>query len=112
MQELTSIFAILVGLLVRIAIPLVITIVVILILRRADARWQKEAEQLPPVVTVENPHCWDIKNCPAEQVNECPAPTSLAPCWQVRRQKNGYLREACLTCQIFRQAPLPTPVHS
>jgi hypothetical protein len=109
--DTAAILAILIGLLLRFGLPMVITLMVIVILRKVDARWQKEAEQSPPTVEVENPHCWEIKNCTPEQMSECPAPTSTKPCWQIRRQKNGYLREECLTCQVFQQAPLPAPIH-
>lgn len=112
MEWLNSVLAIVFGLLVRLAIPLFITALVIVILRAVDKRWQEEAKELPLPVQVDKPQCWDVKNCTSEQMRECPTPASPEPCWQVHRQANGYLREDCLTCVIFRQAPVPTPVHS
>lgn len=112
MEWLNSVLAIVFGLLVRLAIPLFITALAIVILRAVDKRWQEEAKELPLPVQVDKPHCWDVKNCTPEQMRECPSPSSSEPCWQVHRQANGYLREECLTCVIFRQAPVPTPVHS
>jgi hypothetical protein len=111
MENLDTILVILIGLLLRFGLPMAITVVVVFILRKLDARWQAETEEVPPTVEMVSPHCWEIKNCMPEQMRECPTPTSTQPCWQVRRQKNGYLREECLTCQVFNQAPLPVPVH-
>lgn len=112
MEWINSILVIVFGLLVRLAIPLFITALVIVILRAVDKRWQDEAKELPAAVNVDKPQCWDVKNCAPEQRRDCPSPRSSEPCWQVHRQANGYLREECLTCVVFRQAPIPAPVHS
>mgnify|MGYP001412411865 CR=1 FL=1 len=111
MENLDTALVILIGLLLRFGLPLAITVAVVVILRKLDARWQAEAGQLPPAVEVEKISCWDVKNCTPEQMSKCPAPTSTQPCWQIHRQMNGYLHERCLTCEIFNQAPLPAPVH-
>lgn len=111
MEWLNNVLAIVFGLLIRLAVPLFITALVIVILRAVDKRWQEEAQQLPASVNVEKPRCWDVKDCAPEQMSECPSPTSPEPCWQVHRLPNGYLREECLTCVVFRMAPIPTPVH-
>lgn len=112
MENISALLAVLTGLLLRFGIPIAITLLIIVVLRKVDARWQAEAAQIPPVVEVEKPHCWEVKNCPIEQMQSCPSPTSIIPCWQVRRQQNGYLREECLTCLVFRQAPVPAHTHS
>ena len=112
MEWINSILAIMFGLLLRLAIPIFITALAITLLRVVDKRWQEEAQQMPLPVQVDKPSCWDVKNCAPEQMRECPSPKSAEPCWQVHRQANGYLREECLTCVVFRQAPIPTPVHS
>ena len=104
METINSILFVLIGLLVRLAIPIAVTAVLIYGLRKMDARWQVEA-QSPP--SIEKPNCWKIKNCPPEQVANCIAPVSSLPCWQVYRLPNGYLRDECLSCEVFRQAPIP-----
>ena len=109
MEWINSVLAIVSGLLIRLAIPLFITALVIVILRAVDKRWQEEAKELPLPVQVDKPQCWDVNNCAPEQRRDCPSPKSSEPCWQVHRQSNGYLREDCLTCVVFRQAPIPTP---
>jgi hypothetical protein len=111
MEWFNLILVALFGLLLRLAIPLAITLLAVYILHKVDVRWQEEAAQVPPAVVVQKVPCWDIKNCPAEQRANCPSPTSVEPCWQAQRLSNGYLREECINCQVFYQAPIPTPVH-
>ncbi len=108
MDTMNSLYAVLTGLVIRLAIPIGITLIAIMILRKIDARWQKEAEQLP-LPAAKKPHCWEINQCNAEAMENCPAPASSLPCWQVHRLNNGYLDEQCLTCKVFLQAP-PVPV--
>ncbi len=109
MDGLNSLLAFLAGLGLRLAIPLAITILTVYILRKVDERWQAEAGQVPPTLTVEKPRCWEIKKCAPELRRACPSPTSPEPCWQIHRKANGYLSEACLTCDVFCQAPVPAP---
>jgi hypothetical protein len=109
--DIATTLVIVIGLLVRFGIPIIITLAVVFILRKLDANWRKEAEETPLAVNVENQDSWDATNCSPDPVSECPTSTSIQPCWQIHRQKNGYLREECLTCQIFHQATLPAPVH-
>ncbi len=98
--------AILIGLLLRLAIPILLTALVIAFLRRLDANWQSEAKYVP--ISVEKPQCWKTKKCTTAQQRICPAIKSPSPCWQVFRLPNGYLREKCLTCDVLAQAPLPS----
>ncbi len=94
------------GLLLRIGIPLAVSILIFFLLRRLDQRWQKEAQAIP-VITSQRP-CWEIKGCSEQKRKDCPA-TSQAniPCWQVFRTKNGLLREECMGCDVFHLAPVP-----
>jgi hypothetical protein len=111
MQWLYSTLAVLTGLILRLAIPIAITLLAVYILHRVDVRWQEEAMHMPAPEDVEKPQCWDIKNCPAKNRSECASLNSAEPCWQAQRLPNGYLREECLVCQVFHQAPIPSPVH-
>jgi hypothetical protein len=93
------------GLLLRIGIPVAVTALVFLLLRHLDERWQKETLALP-VINSQRP-CWEIKGCTEERRSACPASAQLdTPCWQVFRTKNG-LREECLGCKVFHLAPAP-----
>src|SRR6266487_4914198 len=105
METVTSLLAILAGLFLRLAIPIIGTGMLIYFLRKLDAHWQAEAEVQPlPAQKVE---CWKIKGCSPKKQKNCVAASSPWPCWQVFRQPNGYLQEACLSCEVFRDAPIP-----
>ena len=104
METVTAILALLTGLLVRLAIPLSITAILIYGLRKLDARWQAEAQDH---TLIEKPKCWEVKSCSLEQKETCAASQSPMPCWQVYRLPNGYLRDECLSCAVFRHAPIP-----
>ncbi len=104
MSEFSAAFAVLAGVAIRLAIPVILTILLVQLLRIQDARWQQEGEQVPGLV--EKPACWEIKNCPPDCFRNCPGYTSPLPCWQARRLANGYLREECLGCKVFLVAPV------
>lgn len=105
MEPITTLFALTLALLARLALPIAITLVLVFFLRKLDARWQEEAQHVVP--QIEKPECWKIKGCSAEQRKDCPAFSSPQPCWQVYRQPNGYLNEKCLICKVFIDAPIP-----
>ena len=105
METISSILVLLVGLLIRLAVPIAMTVILIFLLRKLDARWQKEANS--PTLVVQKPECWKTKGCSPEQIACCTAAKSPLPCWQVSRLPNGYLREECLACNVFIQTPMP-----
>ena len=105
METVISILALIAGFLIRLAIPIALTALLIFFLRKLDAHWQAEAELPPPVVPTVD--CWKIKNCTVEQRKVCVAYQATLPCWQAKRLPNGYLREECLSCEVFTEAPMP-----
>ena len=106
METFISFLYIIAGLLLRLALPILGTVLIVFLLRKLDERWQAEAELNPRVV--EKPECWKIKGCTPQQTEKCEAYQSKLPCWQVYRLPNGYLNEECLSCQVFTEAPIPT----
>ena len=106
METLISFLYIIAGLLLRLAIPILGTVLLVVYLRKLDKRWQAEAELLPRVM--QKPECWKIQGCTPQQIENCEASKSELPCWQVYRLPNGYLHEECLSCQVFTEAPIPT----
>jgi hypothetical protein len=111
-EPLTQIAAYLAGLLLRIAIPLGVTAVLVWLLRRVDAHWKEEAQYSRPRPAQSNP-CWALRRCPTERRAACPAFLQHeVPCWQLFRDEGGHLREACLTCPVFRTAPVPAGVQA
>jgi hypothetical protein len=109
-MEINAFVLFLLGTLLRIGIPVAVTILVIALLRRLDRRWQKQNLALPVVAAGTRP-CWEIKGCSEEKRKGCAAAAKPdVPCWQVFRSKNGTLRENCLGCDVFRQAPVPVHI--
>jgi len=105
METLTSLLAIITGLLLRLAIPIAGTILLVYFLRKLDGHWQAEARLAP--MPAEKVECWKIKGCSDEQRKNCIGAASSLPCWQVQRQPNGYLHEKCISCEVFINAPIP-----
>lgn len=103
---------IIIGLFIRIVIPVVLTVVVVYGLRKLDERWKQEAAgELRPAAQPRNIGCWEINKCPADKLASCKAYANPdRPCWQVFRQGDGHLQERCLVCQVFRRSPVPIPV--
>ena len=105
METIISFLIILGGMIFRLAVPILGTILLISFLRRLDNRWQAEAELQS--MAIEKPECWKIKGCDPAQVSQCQGASSPLPCWQAYRQPNGYLNEECLSCTVFTEAPVP-----
>lgn len=105
METIISFLAVLAGLLLRLAIPIAGTAIIIYLLRKLDARWQAEAQLSP--VSAPKVECWKTKGCSPAQQKNCIAASSPLPCWQVFRQPNGYLRKECISCGVFVDAPIP-----
>ena len=94
------------GVLLRLGIPIALTALVFALLHRLDKRWREEALALP-VIPAGKP-CWEIKGCPEERKKNCLAVAHPnTPCWQVFRTRDGVMKETCLGCDVFRQAPVP-----
>jgi hypothetical protein len=111
-MDLSGIGLFLIGLLLRLGIPIGVTLILVRWLSRLDARWQedarRDAEVMASTSRARNTGCWDVRHCPPEQKTRCPAfAHKEIPCWQLFRQKNGTLREGCLGCRVFREAPVP-----
>ena len=105
METIPAFLALCFGLLVRLALPIAITLVLVYFLHRLDSRWQAEAHLQP--MLLQKPESWKIKGCPLERQTNCIARTSSLPCWQMLRLPNGYLREECISCKVFIDAPIP-----
>jgi hypothetical protein len=112
MEWLTTTFSVILLFLLRVLIPIAITIAFIGLLKWLDERWKKEADvEESQVLKIGNAGCWEINNCPDEERAGCKAfQNPDQPCWQVFRDKNGRLQESCIGCDIFRQAPIPVAV--
>lgn len=115
MDPLSPVIVFLLGVMLRIGLPLAATALIIWLLQGLDAHWQADAREarqraLAPATATPRVPCWVIKNCSPEQRAACPIyGHAEVLCWQYFRDEQGHLREACLVCQVFRTAPTPVP---
>lgn len=107
-MNIESFFALLIGLSFRLLLPLALTALVVFWLRKLDKRWQKEAEKERDLLVKDETPCWKEQGLSVDEI-KARAAASGKPCWQIHRLSNGYLREACLDCEVFLNAPVPEP---
>lgn len=113
MDAYSAIITFMIGLLLRFVLPVGGTILMILVLRHWDQRWQQEAQDASMHLTASNIGCWEINKCPEENLAKCEAYAKRdIPCWQVFRDGTGRLQEQCLDCEVFRRAPVPAELQS
>jgi hypothetical protein len=105
-MDTNAILALLLGLTVRLGLPLLVTLLVVIGLRRLDGRWQKEAELERNLLVRDEEPCWKEQGLSMDEI-KVRVSESGKPCWQIHRLSNGYLREACLDCEVFINAPAP-----
>lgn len=100
-----------IGTVLRLGLPILLTIAVIYLLSQLDKSWTSKALRegaVPASAFAHNTGCWDVKGCSHEQREHCDAYAHPeTPCWQHYRNSNGELREGCIGCDVFRKAPIP-----
>ena len=106
-------FTLIFGFLLRLALPIIFTGVIVWILHRMDVRWQKEAMKQVAnneLIPIQNIQCWDVHDCSPGRKATCPAfMNPNIPCWEAHR-RNGQLQEACLRCAFRKVKVTPIPV--
>ena len=113
MEWLDTFYYMILGLVLRFAIPISITGLIIIWLRWLDGRWQEEAEKYIRLVGNVSfwegrTPCWDAKNCSPERRNSCPAyQNGQKACWQVLSEQDGRLKDECLGCNVFLDTAAP-----
>ena len=138
MSPITEILTIISLFVLRLGVPLAITLVIAYLLRRLDARWEKEArleqeiggmtrkvvkqketsislprsplpEPLPVAFDSYGKPCWEIKDCDPINMEHCPAHKDPSvPCWQARREEEGKIPLECYHCELFLLAIQPS----
>lgn len=109
MEWLPTTLAMILGILLRIAVPILVTILFVFLLKKLDERWKAESDLGDGVpLKPGNVGCWEINKCPEAMRAKCKAYQNQdVPCWQVFRNENGRLKERCIGCDVFRHAPVP-----
>jgi len=112
MSEWQGFLGALLWIIFRFGLPIFFTVLMVWIFKRLDAHWQIEAVErrasmgssyAAPVI-----RCWQINDCPEPICSGCVAfQQQETPCWQHFRADDGTLKEECLGCRVFSQAPVP-----
>jgi hypothetical protein len=115
METLRTLETVLIGLGMRIGLPLAVTALATWLLLRLDRHWQEQARtrraQLAVGAARHSVRCWEENDCSAEKRASCPAyARQNVPCWQAFRETTGRMPEQCLGCSVFRNAPVPAAV--
>ena len=113
MESVSNAVTLALGLLVRLLLPVGLTLSVAWLLRRLDRRWRAEATgQIPAARSLQVLRCWVLNDCPEEQRSRCAAYQQQGtPCWQLFRDHHGRLRTSCLDCEVFRLSPVAEAVR-
>jgi hypothetical protein len=107
---MTTFFVVFAGLLIRFGLPVLLMVGLVSLLRRLDARWQKEALTQQKLAAGDSgKHALDLSACAVDGISHTQSIQASEPCWQVFRKSNGYLHEECLHCKVFRAAPILIP---
>lgn len=118
MTPITEAVAMVLLFVLRLGIPLAVTILVVWGLRRLDARWEADASarraakavasgevaaaRLASPMATSKP-CWSLRGCPERRQAACAACADTAmPCWLARLRADGRLPGACYGCALFR----------
>lgn len=107
METLHPVLVILIGLVLRLAVPVALTVLIVYLLGKLDARWQAEARDEEKALAVDQMPCLKNEELSVEQM-KLRMSLSEQPCWQAQRSQSGYLNEACLDCEVFLSAPAHT----
>ncbi len=116
MESWQMVMGVAVMFIVRLGVPLAVTVAVGYWLRRLDEKWQAEAmarratalaQQLQAQPQVEilkviDPPCWVTHNCSEAARKNCPAcQNPNLPCWLARIRTEGRLPAKCYNCYHF-----------
>ena len=96
----------------RIGIPIVITLLIGLWLEKRLASPQEPEEmedstsktaRYTRTGNIIQIHCWDLKRCEKTQRAQCAAfQHPDLPCWLAIQAEGGKLREECFTCSLYK----------
>lgn len=129
MENMTNLWSIALLVLLRLGVPLIITIGLAYALRRLDLRWQtqaRESRQMQEAVVPLAPGaparaeswmlqpwpassnakpCWMVKGCTEALRASCAATRQPSvPCWQARSRAEGRLPAECKGCELYLPA--------
>jgi len=108
---MSTIFIMVFGIFLRFLAPLFVTMLILHFLKRLDDHWQAEGDDELALQVKDNMPCWKEQGLSIDEI-KLRAEKNKQPCWQTYRLSNGFLREVCLTCEVYLAASAPVPLHS
>lgn len=99
-MELLEVIA---GIILRLALPLLVTLAVAMFLKRLDDRWREQSLRetigaAGAAIPVQSLHCWEAFGCEPEARKNCKAYANPdTPCWETM-SSGGLLQDACKRC--------------
>ena len=109
MEWLPTTLAMILGILLRIAVPIIVTILFVYLLKKLDERWKSESDiGTGQADQSGNIGCWDVNNCPAEKrVGMQGLPKPGHPLLAGVPGRKWQITRSCIGCDVFRHAPVP-----
>jgi hypothetical protein len=114
-QGLTDFLYVLGLVLVRVGLPIAITLAVGIWLERKlqppeyaeqAARSQARLQARIPALAKQPAHCWEIKRCDPAAYKKCPAfARQDLPCW-LALQVTGIKIDRCVICELYKPQPV------
>jgi hypothetical protein len=101
----TKILEIMMGMLLRITLPIILTLGAGWVLKRLDDHWRKNSLSQRLSLRglngpIENLNCWDVFDCSTERRSNCRAYNNPdIPCWEAV-SSGGQLQEVCRSCPL------------
>lgn len=109
MEGILTTFGLVFAFVLRLGIPIGVTLLIGWYLRRLDSIWKDEAEQQAlEGLALEGSYlqgpCWKIMDCPPTRRDNCAAfQNPEISCWESRKS-NGHIQPACKDCQVWKEA--------
>lgn len=109
-EPIPDILALIVMFVVRIGIPIALTLAFGLWLERKLQPPKEEAEKKANEFArrersskIIQLHCWDLNHCASSKRAQCAACRHPElPCWLALQVEGGKVREECFTCRLYR----------
>ncbi len=115
MNEILQVLSLFIGMLLRFATPIGLTVLLVRYLYKLDGRWQLEAREvhanlLQSVRIDPDKRCWEVMDCNGCKQENCTVYRNQAnPCWEEYSQ-NGILAEKCEACIFPKLVQVATKI--
>ncbi len=117
MEGLSEILVVIGMFVLRLGLPVGVSVAIGYLLRRLDSRWEAEAQAQPEAIqrlraaAAQRP-CWEEKGCSESDMARCAAYKHTdIPCWLARLRAERRLPAECPECARYSRQPAPQRVR-